>query len=60
MSLSNEEFRKVWQVRDYGNLDALMALRGGGSGGSALLPKDAEGRTLFPEGMPTGRTTETT
>lgn len=59
---SRSEYTKVWEVRDYGNLDALIALRArssGGASGRSLLPKDAQGNVVFPEGMPTGKTTET-
>lgn len=51
---SQEEYRRVWSLADYGALDALAALRGGASTAGTTPPG---GRTLFPEGMPTGIST---
>ena len=50
-----QEFNRVWRIADYGNLDALAALRT--SGGTSTGAAAGDGRTLFPEGMPTGVST---
>lgn len=53
------EYNRVWHIADYGNLDALMALRDRSAGGGAGSAGGTGGATLFPEGMPSGTSTIT-
>ena len=55
-SNKGNDFDRVWKVTDYGNIDALLRLSAGGMGGASVAI-GADGRTLFPEGMPTGIST---
>jgi hypothetical protein len=54
-SNKGSEHSRVWEVKDYGNVDALVRMAAGVSGPGVAT--DASGRTLFPEGMPTGVST---
>lgn len=54
-SNKGSEHSRVWEVKDYGNIDALVRMAAGISGSGVAT--DASGRTLFPEGMPTGVST---
>lgn len=53
-SNKGSDHNRVWEIKDYGNIDALVRMSSGGGTG---VSTDSSGKTLFPEGMSSGVST---